>query len=155
MPGRPANAPSTERLRSEAGSRTTSPAPVPRPALAGAPLESTPPASVALRVSASSWWEATAGGKGSGDTAANGAAGSADTTVDLSTYAGPTHVVQCPRCGGFRLDVRQQEPGFAFTCRTCGHPWQWSPGSAWPAGVVRPGCADGRTDSSRSTAGPA
>jgi hypothetical protein len=155
VPGRPVNAPSTERLRSEAGTRPPSPAPVQRPALTAAPSESTPPTSVALRVSGSSWWESTAGSKGTSDPAAPGEAGSSEAIVDLSTYAGSTRVVQCPRCGGFRLDVRQQEPGFAFTCRTCGHPWQWSPGSAWPAGVVRPGCADGRTDSSRSTAGPA
>jgi hypothetical protein len=49
-----------------------------------------------------------------------------------------TRVVQCPWCGDFGVDVSQQQPGFAFACRRCGHQWRWQAGEAWPVSVVRP-----------------
>jgi hypothetical protein len=49
------------------------------------------------------------------------------------------HIAQCPHCAGFELDVHRVERGFAFRCRNprCGHQWEWAPGAAWPAVVVR------------------
>ncbi|HEX6340705.1 hypothetical protein [Umezawaea sp.] len=49
------------------------------------------------------------------------------------------HVAQCPRCGGFELDVHRADRGYAFRCRApnCGTAWQWAVGAAWPAVVVR------------------
>jgi hypothetical protein len=47
--------------------------------------------------------------------------------------------VQCPRCGGFRVQVRRAGSGFAFGCGQCAHRWRWAPGQGWPATVLRPG----------------
>jgi hypothetical protein len=48
-------------------------------------------------------------------------------------------IAQCPRCGGFELDVRRDGHACAFTCRNpdCRAAWEWLPGTAWPATVVR------------------
>ncbi|MFN0284135.1 MAG: hypothetical protein ACKVZ6_19475 [Kineosporiaceae bacterium] len=51
----------------------------------------------------------------------------------------PTRIVQCARCADFAVDLRRQNPGFAFRCHSCGHEWLWEPGTAWPTTVVRPG----------------
>ena len=49
------------------------------------------------------------------------------------------HIAQCPHCAGFELDVHRVERGYAFRCRNpkCGYQWEWAPGTAWPAVVVR------------------
>ena len=52
--------------------------------------------------------------------------------------AGLKRIVQCPECGGFRIDVRQQPPDFAFSCARCGHRWSWRPGTGWPRTMIRP-----------------
>jgi hypothetical protein len=51
----------------------------------------------------------------------------------------PPLVAQCPRCGEFHLDVARNGPAYAFRCHHpgCGHTWGWTPGTAWPAVVVR------------------
>lgn len=48
-------------------------------------------------------------------------------------------IAQCPRCGEFRLDVRQVAQDYAFECRneSCGNIWSWTPGTPWPPVVVR------------------
>ncbi|MGD9530651.1 MAG: hypothetical protein AB7V44_28220 [Pseudonocardia sp.] len=47
-------------------------------------------------------------------------------------------IVQCPRCGDFRVQLGRQTETFSFACRRCAHAWEWTPGSPWPATVVRP-----------------
>lgn len=48
-------------------------------------------------------------------------------------------IAQCPRCAGFELDVRREGRGYAFECHNphCRNRWEWLPGTAWPATVVR------------------
>ncbi len=153
-----ASVPATTHQTREANARTVAPAPTRSPAVATVPPVASPPSSVALQVSTpkeDSWWETTSAERGGAEErAVPGEPGSSDTTVDLSTYAGVTRIVQCPRCGDFRVDVRQQDSGFAFTCRRCAHPWQWRPGAAWPPTVVRPRTGEGPSDTGRATADP-
>ena len=58
---------------------------------------------------------------------------------DLTTYLASTFIAQCPRCGAFRLDIRQAERAWDFRCEACGHTWVWQPGTAWPPVRVMPG----------------
>jgi hypothetical protein len=58
-------------------------------------------------------------------------------------------IAQCPHCGDFRIDVSSAGPNYSFRCRNshCGNTWTWTPGSPWPAVVVRrnlPGSAPER-----------
>lgn len=48
-------------------------------------------------------------------------------------------VAQCPRCGDFRLDLKQDGDSCAFHCRNpnCGHRWEWRAGAPWPTTVIR------------------
>ncbi|MGM1058689.1 hypothetical protein [Saccharothrix sp. Mg75] len=48
-------------------------------------------------------------------------------------------VAQCPHCGGFQLDVRQDGDTYEFDCRDprCRYRWSWRAGDAWPTTVVR------------------
>lgn len=48
-------------------------------------------------------------------------------------------IAQCPRCGEFRLDVTRAGAAYAFRCHndSCANTWSWTPGTAWPAVVVR------------------
>ncbi|MDT3446177.1 hypothetical protein [Pseudofrankia sp. BMG5.37] len=55
---------------------------------------------------------------------------------DLAALRDSARVVQCPRCGAFRIDVRHLDTGYAFRCRVDGHEWTWRPGTAWPLTVV-------------------
>jgi hypothetical protein len=119
----------------------SNPAPRWRPPPAASSRETrddSPPVNVAVPVPGSTWWQAARDGNRT-----RPSAGPASTSPD-STWADPadtgvvTQVTQCPRCGDFAVDVRHQPPGFAFGCAACGHRWRWEPGSAWPAGVVRP-----------------
>lgn len=55
---------------------------------------------------------------------------------DLGELRDSARVVQCPRCGAFRLDVRHAGAGYAFRCRVDGHEWTWQPGTAWPVTVI-------------------
>jgi hypothetical protein len=55
---------------------------------------------------------------------------------DLAEYRDSTRVVQCPRCGAFRIDVTHVDAGYAFRCRVDDHRWTWRPGTAWPVTVV-------------------
>jgi hypothetical protein len=47
-------------------------------------------------------------------------------------------VVQCPRCAGFDLDVREETGAFTFGCQSCRHIWRWTPGTPWPPTIARP-----------------
>ncbi len=57
---------------------------------------------------------------------------------DLSTYLASTFIAQCPRCGGFRLDIRRARNGWDFRCESCAHTWTWQPGTPWPPVRVMP-----------------
>jgi hypothetical protein len=58
---------------------------------------------------------------------------------DLTTYLASTLIAQCPRCGAFRLDIRQAGDAWDFRCEDCEHAWAWRPGTAWPPVRVTPG----------------
>jgi hypothetical protein len=47
-------------------------------------------------------------------------------------------IVQCPRCGGFEVQVHRVRQGCTFECGGCGHQWHWRQGDPWPVTVVRP-----------------
>jgi hypothetical protein len=55
---------------------------------------------------------------------------------DLAELRDSARVVQCPRCGAFRIDVTHVGTGYAFRCRVDDHEWTWRPGTAWPVTVV-------------------
>jgi hypothetical protein len=57
---------------------------------------------------------------------------------DLSTYLASTFIAQCPRCGGFRLDIRRARSGWDFRCESCEYIWTWQPGTPWPPVRVMP-----------------
>jgi hypothetical protein len=79
------------------------------------------------------WWE-----KAGTPTAAAPAKATPGAPVapELTSYVESARVVQCPRCGAFRIDVSRSAAGFAFHCTVDGHRWTWRPGAAWPATVV-------------------
>lgn len=60
--------------------------------------------------------------------------------AELARYRESERIVQCPRCGSFRVEVTGigSRPGdeLAFRCRADDHEWTWRPGTAWPATVV-------------------
>ncbi len=57
-------------------------------------------------------------------------------------------IAQCPHCGDFRIDVSSAGPSYSFRCRNphCGNTWTWTPGSPWPAVVVRRNLPGGSPD---------
>ena len=57
---------------------------------------------------------------------------------DLSTYLAATFIAQCPRCGGFRLDIRRGRDAWDFRCESCEYTWTWQPGTSWPPVRVVP-----------------
>ncbi len=57
---------------------------------------------------------------------------------DLSTYLASTFIAQCPRCGAFRLDIRQGRNDWDFRCEACECTWTWQPGTPWPPVRVMP-----------------
>ena len=57
---------------------------------------------------------------------------------DLSTYLASTFIAQCPRCGAFRLDIRQAGNDWDFRCEACAYTWTWQPGTPWPPVRVMP-----------------
>jgi hypothetical protein len=57
---------------------------------------------------------------------------------DLSTYLASTLIAQCPRCGAFGLDYRQERDGLGFRCQSCEYTWTWRPGTPWPPVRVMP-----------------
>jgi hypothetical protein len=57
---------------------------------------------------------------------------------DLSTYLASTFIAQCPRCGAFGLDYRQQKDSLGFRCKSCEYTWTWQPGTPWPPVRVMP-----------------
>ncbi len=63
-------------------------------------------------------------------------AAGATAAPELAGYVDSAQVVQCPRCGAFRIDVNQVAGVFAFRCRVDDHRWDWRPGTGWPATVV-------------------
>jgi len=57
---------------------------------------------------------------------------------DLSTYLAATFIAQCPRCGGFRLDIKRGRNAWDFRCESCEYTWTWQPGTSWPPVRVMP-----------------
>jgi len=58
--------------------------------------------------------------------------------VDLSQFLGQALIAQCPNCGSFHVDFRNQAEPWAFWCADCRQQWTWQPGDPWPAIAVRP-----------------
>ncbi|MEJ3651963.1 hypothetical protein WEH80_02990 [Actinomycetes bacterium KLBMP 9759] len=57
--------------------------------------------------------------------------------ADMAGYRRSARIVQCPRCGAFRIDVTHVDgAGYAFRCRVDDHEWTWRSGAEWPATVV-------------------
>jgi hypothetical protein len=81
------------------------------------------------------WWAKTAS-TAPPQAGHNGTSAAPATVRDLAGYTESAQVVQCPRCGSFRVDVTAVSGGFAFRCRTDEHAWQWQPGRSWPPTVV-------------------
>lgn len=52
----------------------------------------------------------------------------------------PRHarIAQCPKCGGFDLNVGRDDHGYRFACRSCPSAWQWAPGAPWPGAAPDP-----------------
>ncbi|KPM53416.1 hypothetical protein CcI49_30575 [Frankia sp. CcI49] len=91
------------------------------------------------------WWTQTATPPGGPASGAREPAGNRTTPGTEPVRPAPreiaelreaARVVQCPRCGAFRVDARYAATGFAFRCRVDGHSWSWQPGTAWPVTVV-------------------
>lgn len=86
---------------------------------------------------AQSWWERS----GSNSAPKHAAAPATPVShVPLSSYAADRALIaQCPRCGGFELDMARHGEQYSFRCRNaqCGNELRWTPGSPWPAVVVR------------------
>ncbi|NUT99195.1 MAG: hypothetical protein HOY78_45045 [Saccharothrix sp.] len=100
------------------------------------PMPSPPPAPPAPQPDVNGqWWQQT--GK---PTTATKPVAARKESVPLKDFdAHRAQIAQCPRCGGFELDVRRDGHACAFTCRNpdCRATWEWLPGTAWPATVVR------------------
>src|SRR4051812_41670035 len=121
-------------------SSSTSPAWRPAPKAVEDEASGRQPESLAVPVPGSRWWEAAGNGATTPgvDRAGSSSGPPEGPPVDLSEYGPIAHVVQCPRCGDFAVDLVQEQAEFRFDCRRCRHKWRWQPGSPWPATVVRP-----------------
>jgi hypothetical protein len=112
--------------------------PEPQPIMQPPPPTPPPPPSPALPAPApktnDQWWNQT--GKPTPPPVAQ-----AETkSVPLTDFdAHRVQIAQCPRCAGFELDVRRDGQAYAFECHNphCRTRWEWLPGTAWPATVVR------------------
>ena len=78
------------------------------------------------------WWDSAQG------TPAPSAGARRAPAPDLSTYLASTFIAQCPRCGAFRLDIRQGRSGWNFRCEACENTWTWQPGTPWPPVRIMP-----------------
>jgi len=79
------------------------------------------------------WWDSAQGAPPSPSPGARRAP-----APDLSTYLAATFIAQCPRCGGFRLDIRRGGRAWDFRCESCEYTWTWQPGTPWPPVRVVP-----------------
>jgi len=79
------------------------------------------------------WWDSAQGAPPSPSPGAKRAP-----APDLSTYMAATFIAQCPRCGGFRLDIRRGRNAWDFRCESCEYTWTWQPGTSWPPVRVVP-----------------
>jgi hypothetical protein len=68
---------------------------------------------------------------------------SAVASEELAPADQAAQIVQCPDCGGFRLDLSERRGLYAFGCRDCDHRWEWRLGRPWPPLVVRRNLTDG------------
>ncbi|WP_026239297.1 hypothetical protein [Parafrankia discariae] len=126
-PRRPSSGPGAGGARPETGQPQTGQPETAQLVLpVGQPVGGAPPAG--------QWWGRDAPPPAAAPTAA--ATPARPAPRDLGELRDSARVVQCPRCGAFRLDVRQTGAGYAFRCRVDGHEWTWRPGTAWPVTVV-------------------
>jgi hypothetical protein len=79
------------------------------------------------------WWDSAQGAPPSPSPGAKRAP-----APDLSTYMAATFIAQCPRCGGFRLDIGRGRNAWDFRCESCEYTWTWQPGTSWPPVRVVP-----------------
>ncbi|MFI9813769.1 Rcat domain-containing protein [Saccharothrix variisporea] len=110
------------------------PAP-PRPAPVPTPTPAPAPAPSPEQGANGQWWQQT--GKPAATTKPGAARRESVPLKDFDAHR--ALIAQCPRCGGFELDVRRDGHACAFACRNpdCRATWEWLPGTAWPATVVR------------------
>jgi hypothetical protein len=133
--------------RTRQGPQATATAPPPRlpgtPSHVALPLPaaSTTPSTTDKR----QWWTESSPN-------ANRGAGPPNATAEtpaLSSYSARRALIaQCPRCGDFQLDMAGTGSAYAFRCRNprCANTWTWTPGTAWPAVVVRRNLTRGSAD---------
>jgi hypothetical protein len=58
-----------------------------------------------------------------------------DAPLPLDRYRGAGgrgRIPQCPNCGRFDVDARQDDSAYEFKCQRCNHDWAWSVGQPWP-----------------------
>ena len=99
------------------------------------------------------WWNQTSPG-GSGTRGRGGPAAGVSDRAPMSLTGYEPHralIAQCPRCGDFHLDVTRAGPDYSFRCRnpSCANTWNWTPGTAWPAVVVRRNLTGGSAQRAR------
>lgn len=114
------------RLPPPPGSHPTGP-------LADNPVAETVRLVVPIESTGTTWWDQ---GSPGGRTGPAPRATPPRTARELVAYREAGRVVQCPRCGAFRVDVAEHRAGYAFRCRVDDHEWQWRPGAPWPETVV-------------------
>ncbi len=86
---------------------------------------------------APSWWNQGPHDATNRRPASRAARQSGPAAPDMAGYRRSARIVQCPRCGAFRIDVTHVDgAGYAFRCRVDDHEWTWRSGAEWPATVV-------------------
>jgi hypothetical protein len=78
------------------------------------------------------WWE------GQPPRPAGPAARPVSRRVELAQFLGQAVIAQCPNCGSFHVDFRNEAEPWVFWCGECRQQWPWQPGTPWPAIAVRP-----------------
>jgi hypothetical protein len=102
-----------------------------RPAAQQEPVR---PGLVRVVQSGGAWWEGHAPPRPAGPAARS----AGPRPVDLSQFLGQALIAQCPHCGSFHVDFKDQTEPWAFWCADCRRQWTWQPGTPWPAIAVRP-----------------
>jgi hypothetical protein len=98
---------------------------------------------VVQQAGSGAWWE------GQPPQPAGRAARPASRRVELAQFLGQAVIAQCPNCGSFHVDFKNQAEPWVFWCGECRQQWPWQPGTPWPAIAVRPN-ARGRTHPPRA-----
>jgi hypothetical protein len=124
-------APTAPAPQGQPGEWWSRPAAAPAPVRPAAALPEQPQRVVLGTGHGGQWWEQT------GAPAARPATTRlAPQAPELTSYVESARVVQCPRCGAFRIDVTRSGAEFSFHCNQDGHRWTWRRDTAWPLTVV-------------------